>query len=73
MTPKYRCTIAQIVPVNGAADLHALDAAVSEEAVDQQSELVGGALAQRLQPPALDQRGAVEHAEHDVGVADING
>ena len=50
----------------------ALDPAVREQAVDQQAELVGRPLAQRLQPPALDERGAVEHAEHDVGVADVD-
>ena len=32
-----------------------------------------GALAQRGQAPALDQALAVEHANHDVGVADIDG
>ena len=55
-----------------AADLDALDPAVREQAVDQQAEFVGRALAQRLQPPALDERLAVEDAEHDVGVADVN-
>jgi hypothetical protein len=61
VTPKYRSTIARIVPVSGgttepridAADLHALDPAVREQAVDEQAELVGRPLAQRLQPPAL--------------------
>ena len=58
---------------NDAANLHALDAAVAEESVDDQPELVGRALAQRLQAPALNERGAVEHAERDVGVPNVNG
>ena len=46
--------------------------AVREQAVDQQAELVGRPLAQRLQPPASNERRPVEDAEHDVGVADVN-
>ena len=53
-------------------DSRAVDAAVREQPVDQQAELVGRPLPQRLQPPALDERGAVEDAEHDVGVADVD-
>ena len=45
---------------------------MGEQPVDEQPELVGGPLAQRLQPPAVDQPAAVEHAEHDVGVADVD-
>ena len=78
-TPKYRCDHARIVPVSGgttdprmiAANLDPLDAAVREQPVDEQPELVGGALAQRLQTPALDERVALEDAEDDVGVADV--
>ena len=55
-----------------AADPDALDPAVREQSVDQQAELVGRALAQRLQPPTLDERRAVEHAEDDVGIADVD-
>jgi hypothetical protein len=45
---------------------------VREQSVDEKPKLVGGSLAQRLQPPALNERLAVEHAEHDVRVADVN-
>ena len=61
VTPKYRCDHRadrsgerrHDRPDDDAADLHALDPAVREQAVDQQPELVGRPLAQRLQPPAL--------------------
>src|SRR5206468_6249482 len=43
-----------------------------EEPIDQQTELVGRALAHGLQPPALDERRTIEDAEHDVGVAYVN-
>jgi hypothetical protein len=45
---------------------------VREQSLNQQAQFVRRALAQRLQPPALDERRAVEHTEHDVGVADVN-
>ena len=52
----------RIVPVSGGTtepsttprDRGRVDAAVREQPVDQQAEFVGGPLAQRLQPPALD-------------------
>src|SRR6266849_7514027 len=54
------------------ADPRALDPAVREEPIDEQTDLVGRTLAHGLQPPALDERRAIEDAEHDVGVADVN-
>ena len=55
-----------------ATHLHALDLAVREQPVDEQSQFVRRPLAKRLQPPALDERLAVEDAEHDVGVAGVD-
>ena len=49
-----------------------VDSAMGEQAVDQQSHFVRRPLAQRGQPPALDEPRAVEYAEDDVGVADVN-
>ncbi len=39
----------------------------------EDTELVGRALADRREAPAVHQLRALEHANHDVGVADVNG
>ncbi len=44
-----------------------------EELSDRDADLVGGALPQRRETPALDEPFAVEHAQHDVGVSDVDG
>ncbi len=49
-----------------------VETALAEELRHENAELVGRALAQRLQPPALGQPRAVEHAEHDIRVANVN-
>ena len=50
-----------------------VDAAVGEQSVDQQAELVRRALPKRLQPPTLHERLPVEDAEDNVGVAYVKG
>ena len=70
-----------MVPVSGGTTddrmmpviLALVEAALAEQLRDENAELVGRALAQRLQPPALGQPRAVEHPEHDIGVANVNG
>ena len=44
-----------------------------EEPRDEDAELVGGALAQGGQPPAVREALAIEHADGHIGVADVNG
>jgi hypothetical protein len=44
-----------------------------EELRDPDANLVGGALAQRREAPALDEPLAVEHAQNDIRIADVNG
>ena len=44
-----------------------------KELRDPDADLVGRALAQRGQTPTLDQPIALEHTEHDVGIADVDG
>ena len=78
--PKYRSAISCIVPVSGGTTDERMMPLMRlrstplcrEELRDEDAELVGGPLAQRLQPPAVGQPLAVEHAEHDVGVAYVN-
>ena len=47
------------------------DVALLEQARDENAHLVGGALAQRGQPPAVGEPLAVEHADRHVRVADV--
>ena len=56
-----------------AADARLVDAGMGEKTVDEQPELVCGALAQRGETPALHELRALEHAEDHVRVADVNG
>jgi hypothetical protein len=56
-----------------ALDAGPVDAALSEELGDENADLIGCALTQRLQPPAVREPPTVEHTEHDVGVAYVNG
>jgi hypothetical protein len=44
----------------------------ANKAIDQQTQFVGGPLANRLQPPGLDERLAVKHAQDDIGIADVD-
>ena len=55
-----------------AGDLRAIETGVRKEAFHQQAHLVAGSLAQGRQTPAVDDRRAVENAEDDVGVADVD-
>ena len=55
-----------------AGDRPAIDRVVAEQADHHQPDFVGRPLAQRQQPPAHDEPLAVEDAEDDVGVADVN-
>ena len=56
-----------------AGDAAMLDVGVGEQPLELQRQLVGGPLANGLQPPAADQFLALEHTEHDVRVADVDG
>src|SRR5215213_6168746 len=46
---------------------------LGQEPVEQQGVLVGGALGHGGGPPVLDQLGALEHPDGDLGVADVDG
>ena len=78
--PKYSVTIVTSVPVSGGTtdaitmpEMSALpDLVAIAEVGDEDAELVGRALADRRQPPAVHQRLAAKHADHDVRVADVN-
>src|SRR6266540_3700463 len=52
----------------GGAEVHTL---LRQEPAEQQGMLVGGALRHGRHPPVLDQLVAVEHADGDLGVADV--
>src|SRR6266511_3290929 len=52
----------------GGAEVHTL---LRQEPAEQQGVLVGGALRHGRHPPVLDQLVAVEHADGDLGVADV--
>ena len=79
--PKYRWAIVMNVLVSGGTTdpmtmpvtLSDVNRAVLEELRDPDADLVGRALAQRRQTPALHEPVALEHTEHDVGIADVNG
>ena len=58
---------------DNAGDLRLVEAAVLEQAFDEQAQFVRRPLAKSLKPPALDQRVPVERTDHHVGVADVNG
>ncbi len=51
----------------------ARDAVVVAQIGDENAELVGSALANRGEPPAVHELAVAEHAEDDVGVADVDG
>ena len=78
---KCRSTMAHVVPVNGGTTDPTMMPVILDRSIELwakspstiRPELVGRALAQRLQPPALNQRLPVEHADDDVRVADVNG
>ena len=80
LMPKYRCAIVMNVLVSGGTTdpmtmpvtLRRIERAVLEELRHPDADLVGRPLAQRRKPPALDEPLALEHAEHDIGVADVN-
>ena len=77
---KYLTAMTCSVPVSGgtteamhdARDLLARDPVVVAEVGHQDAQLVGRPLANRRQPPAVDQLGSLEHADDDVGVADVD-
>ena len=79
--PKNRSAISSIVRVSGGTtDDRMIPSTVamsmrlrSNRCVDEDADLVGGALAQRGQAPAFAQLRAVKDAEDDVGVADVDG
>ena len=78
--PKYRC--AMVMKVLGqrrhdrahddTGHFVRVERAMLEQLRDPDADLVGRPLAQRCQPPALDEPLALEHAEHDVRVADVD-
>ena len=55
-----------------AGDVALADLVAFAEVGDEDAELVGRPLADRRQAPGVDERLAAKHADHDVGVADVD-
>jgi hypothetical protein len=53
-------------------DSGTVDPVVREQTFNGQTELVGRALAKRLQTPASNELAPLEDTQHDVGVANVN-
>ena len=78
--PKYSVTIATSVPVSGgtteAMTMPEISLCLISYAIaqirDEDAQLVGRALADRREAPAVHQRLAAKHADDDVRVADVD-